>query len=979
MKTALDILKTRLNHLFLLAIVCLVLNQSSIAQVTIDQTMTPEELVQNVLLGGGITVSNVTFNGLPGNQLNNQIGKYTGPSNFVNFNEGIALVSGPVSQIAGGFDWNVNPNITGDPDLYALANVGGTFFSVNNCAILEFDFIPMGDSLNIRFVFMSQEYPGYTCSSFNDPFGFFLSGPGISGPYSNNATNIALIPGSNTPIGVNTINGGAPTGGGQAINCFNANPNWIADSQYYVWNNPPAPGDIQFPGMTVTLTAKAAVTCGEVHHIKLAIADASDGALDSGVIIEAGSFISTGVALNLVIPVTMGVNDSTILEGCGQPLLVFTRPADLADMEQIVDLNISGTATNGVDYSLIPEQLVFEIGQTEIGIPFFAPYDGTNEGLESVIISYTTYLPCADEEITTTFTFYIQDPDPLAYEIDDVDADCGDVIPLAPLISGGYGVYAIEWQNGSGDLSINVSPNVTTTYFFTVSDTCGFPTINGQVTVNIPVHPPLSVGAGPDQTINCLDALTSIAVAQGGNGTYVFVWFNDQNQVIGNTANLNHTTNTAGTVTVIATDECGTTAQDSFVFSFPPVPVFVDLGPDFTVTCLDITTLNPGVTGGVGQYFYEWFQGPLLAGTNPTLDVQLNTGTTITLNVVDECGNAASDILNIGVPPVPVLVDLGEDLIVTCLDQPELSAVVIGGVGQYSYQWTLGPLSLGTTPTIVHGTPVDANIVLTVTDECGNVGTDNINLIVPAAPIMLITKNDTIICKGDNLEIWAFAVGGHGGYTYTWSPVFTNATLFEDRPMNTTTYSVHAVDICGNATTAHILVEVQDFQARFDFNPSGNWGYQLINGTTPSEGAFYFWDLGDGNSSSEFEPEHYYYDMESHLVTLYGVSNIGCKDTLSRWFYPFMDIYVPSGFSPNGDGVNDAFRAYGHAISQFEIWIYNRWGELMFYSDDIDKYWIGNHDGGEYYAESEVFVYNIKARGIRGNTIEKSGTITLLR
>src|SRR6056297_1365313 len=137
---------TALTPVFLLF---MVLGNYSFAQINIDQTMTPEELVQEVLLGEGITVSNVTFNGQAGNILNNQVGLYEGPSDFIDFNQGLAMASADVIMAEGGFGDPVAPNITGDPDLFALANESGTNFSVNNCAILEFDFIPSGDSLSI--------------------------------------------------------------------------------------------------------------------------------------------------------------------------------------------------------------------------------------------------------------------------------------------------------------------------------------------------------------------------------------------------------------------------------------------------------------------------------------------------------------------------------------------------------------------------------------------------------------------------------------------------------------------------------------------------------------------------------------------------------------------------------------------------------------------------------------------------------------
>src|SRR5690606_15969665 len=97
-----------------------------------------------------------------------------------------------------------NPNIQTDSDLQAISGM-----NIHNAAILEFDFVPNGDSLVFRYVFASDEYPSFTCSNYNDAFGFFISGPGITGPFTNNAINIALIPGTNTPVAVNTVNSGS--------------------------------------------------------------------------------------------------------------------------------------------------------------------------------------------------------------------------------------------------------------------------------------------------------------------------------------------------------------------------------------------------------------------------------------------------------------------------------------------------------------------------------------------------------------------------------------------------------------------------------------------------------------------------------------------------------------------------------------------------------------------------------------------------
>lgn len=254
------------------------------AQISIEQSYSPSELVNSILVGSGVQVSNVTFNMQPGDLLNTQIGKINGPSQFFEFNEGIAMASGDVIQFEGGFGSPLT-NFSGDPDLAQLM----TPFSVNDCAILEFDFVPNFEFLTVGYVFASQEYPGFTCSSYHDVFGFFVSGPGVSGQFTNNAVNIALIPNTDIGVGINSVNSGDP-GFQNAENCLVINPNFVQDSIYFVENSPQIPGDIQFPGMTVPLAANIILQPGETYHIKLAIADASDTALDSGVILEGSSF-----------------------------------------------------------------------------------------------------------------------------------------------------------------------------------------------------------------------------------------------------------------------------------------------------------------------------------------------------------------------------------------------------------------------------------------------------------------------------------------------------------------------------------------------------------------------------------------------------------------------------------------------------------------------------------------------------------------
>ena len=146
---------------------------------------------------------------------------------------------------------------------------------VYDCAVIEFDVLVEADALAFNYFFASQEYAAFTCSNYNDGFGLFISGPGIEGPYINNAINIATIPNSTTPVAINTVNSGVPSGGFPIENCENANPNWIEDSQYFMQNSSNEVNELPFTGFTENFEAYVEVTNGEIYHIKFAISRAN--------------------------------------------------------------------------------------------------------------------------------------------------------------------------------------------------------------------------------------------------------------------------------------------------------------------------------------------------------------------------------------------------------------------------------------------------------------------------------------------------------------------------------------------------------------------------------------------------------------------------------------------------------------------------------------------------------------------------------
>ena len=211
---------------FLILICLLGISETSFSQY-IQSQQSAEDLINNVLAGGGVQISNVTIAGDSA-----QIGEFDlGTSVGLSINRGVVMTTGsiPTQLVDNGFSGTINsPAAQGtlsssfgngvdagdDVDLNAIIGSFGTAApNTNNKAVIEFDFVPSGDSLRFNYVFGSEEYNGFVCSQFFDCFGFFISGPGITGPYTGNAKNIAIVPGTNLPVSMNTINNGIGNGG----------------------------------------------------------------------------------------------------------------------------------------------------------------------------------------------------------------------------------------------------------------------------------------------------------------------------------------------------------------------------------------------------------------------------------------------------------------------------------------------------------------------------------------------------------------------------------------------------------------------------------------------------------------------------------------------------------------------------------------------------------------------------------------------
>jgi gliding motility-associated-like protein len=246
--------------------------------ITVDDTYTPTQLVQDVLVNSGcIQISNVSVSG--GNFSNGEtsFGYFNANGSALPFAEGVLLTTGKLSSAVGPnsnfSDDGTGINWTGDSDLNTALGLSNTF----NATVLEFDFVPSTSQISFEYIFASEQYlsnPSPNQCSYTDGFAFLLKPVGGS-----SYQNLAVIPGTTTPVRVNTVRGNGTI-------CPPAN-----EAFFDAFNSGNYP--TSFDGQTKILTAEAAVTPGILYHIKLVIADEGNARYDSGIFLRAGSFNAT--------------------------------------------------------------------------------------------------------------------------------------------------------------------------------------------------------------------------------------------------------------------------------------------------------------------------------------------------------------------------------------------------------------------------------------------------------------------------------------------------------------------------------------------------------------------------------------------------------------------------------------------------------------------------------------------------------------
>ena len=729
-------------------------------EVTNAAPITPENLISNVFLGEGVEVVSINFDGIP-----SSVGLFTQGLNSIGMDRGIVMTTGVavtqggqigVDAAAGQQASVINGSPVMDADLTEIVEPA----SVNNVCQYIIEFIPVNDTLRFTYSFASEEYPEYVCSPWNDVFGFFISGPGINGPYENNAENIALIPGTDRPVTINNVNPGVPGSAGNISNCSGENGS-LAFSNFYnpnFGNSRPV-----YDGFTDVFVAEAVVEPCQVYTIKLTIADVGDAQFDSGVFLEAKSF-GTG---SLDVEIQGLAVDGGLAEGCGAGEIVFRLPTP-TEADYNVGLEVEGTAIPDVDYPALPATVFIPAGDSIFRLPISAFEDNVVEGDETIVLSVQRDLCNRD-----TFTIIVK-------ENRLVKPDLGpDIITCAS-----------EFTQLDGTVSVPLPdpPRFTNTTPLVIDQT------NVPFTSSIEVSGVLPIELGPEAIKQiCIDSLEHEWIDDldiflvGPDGQFLELT-TDNGQDGGNSLEQDFYLQTCFTIDATTPiNSPGPFAPSSevpFTGEWQPEGVFSDLWDgEYTTNGTWQLVITDDTNGAVGilhswsicfnpeyQVSYDWSPAQGLSCTDcpdPLANPQVDTEYILTIS--DSYGCIESDTINFEVIPSLTLEGLTCGIITG--NSIQVTWPPLAGASGYEVSINGGPWqpTSGALEHIVTGLPLSQTVEISVRGlaNCPSFPATVTCTTLPCEPPTLSAAPVDASCQGTtDGSVQITVVAGTGPFTY---------------------------------------------------------------------------------------------------------------------------------------------------------------------------------------------------------------------
>lgn len=532
----------------------------------------------------------------------------------------------------------------------------------------------------------------------------------------------------------------------------------------------------------------------------------------------------------------------------------------------------------------------------------------------------------------------------------------------ATVLSGsGAGPYQLSWPSqGSYNVSLDVTDNGCTG---TASST----------TITIGTRP--TAIAGTDTTV-CSGTTVQLGAAPVAGVAYAW----------SPAANLNNATiadpvfsqtNTSGAAVVnnymlIATGGCADTAYVNVTVT-PVAPMsIVASGP--TSFCQgDSVVLSDNLAP---QSNYLW------SGGDTTATVTVRTSGTYSLTAHDAAGCAyisnPAVTVTANANPAPALAANGEiDQSCPGLSDGSLTVTTSTGTAPYTYTWNTTPAQSGPTASGL------APGIYTVSVSDANSCTGSISYTVQAAPAIALdidsVQNLTCNNQSDG-SLHAVVLGGTAPVSYLWSTGAATAGIYH---LAAGSYTVTATDAHGctvDSTVAITQPQPITFTTVSPLRISYGGSESIQIDISPSANYLYAWTPSAG-LSCDFCPE----PVASPLLTTRYILTVtdpvgGCtgSDTITLYVDAAKHFFIPNAFTPNNDGINDVFYVYpAGPVKVFEINVFDRWGEHVYFSNDVGAGWDGTYRGA--YVSPGDYAYTVTITFADGQTMASKGSVTVIR
>jgi len=708
---------------------------------------------------------------------------------------------------------------------------------------------------------------------------------------------------------------------------------------------------------------------------------------DLGIIIETYGDGETGNWTNIACVSDPVYQFSATLSCCSPPQMLQTNVSCFGGNNG----SATATAVGTGPYDYVWTDATNATIHTDIGV--------TTPSLATGLVAgtYTVTVTDNNNGCVTTSTVTITQPTQLQILISSTPAACSQANGTATATpQGGVGPYDFVWTDQASTV-LQTANNVAGantlsglaqgTYNVVVTDANGCLSNVSIIVQGAPGNVTSSMASTPETCAGDCDGTATVTVS-GGTGPYTYSWSaNAANQTTPTASNL-----CPGTYTVTYTDAnlCSDTAQVTIVGP-PAVTALASAAP--TTICIgQSSTLNCAAGGGSGSgYTYAWTP----VGTGNVQSPSVTPATTTTYAVVVTDGNGCSS------PPSQVTVTVSQPLTAALIANPSpicqganatLTATPGGGNGgPYTYTW-LPAGTAGNTATAVITPTVTTTYTVTVDDGCTTpVATATVTVVVNPNPVPSFVGSPVSGCAPLCVSFttpnnptwvtcgWLYGDGGNG--TGNCNPTY----CYNTPGTYDVTLTVIDANGCTGTTVMPAYINVyQNVIADFTASPQPTTIFNTnLTFTDQSTGnpTSWTWYFGTLDSSQVQNPT---YDFPSDVAACYDVIlvadnayNCPGTDTLEVCIDPEFTVFFPNAFTPNQDNTNDGFIGVGEGILKYEMWIFDRWGNMIYYTDDITKPWDGTIQGQP--CQIDVYVWKANVVDVFNKKHKFIGHVSLIR